>query len=278
MIISFKSYSQNFPVVSNSAIDTSRRVYLQNSPTNTLGNRRELEILKDSSWVMWLVNRAYAWQMRSNPNMGTPINMMWLTSDSGRLMSTPIGSVPISSFLNDNMMTVSRATDSITAINAGIATKYTTPAGTTVQYVRGDGSLATMPTASSFSFNNTPARSIVTVAAAANGFQISSTKTSFVHYSVKISCAVQIGVATNVEGYIVLEVCATNSSTAGDWIEVGRVTNGQNISLAIALASTQVAGFQLNGVVPIGYYCRMRSVNTSGTPTYSTGSQEEVTY
>lgn len=33
------------------------------------------------------------------------------------------------------------------ALSAGLATKFTTPAGTTAQYVRGDGSLATLPTA-----------------------------------------------------------------------------------------------------------------------------------
>lgn len=132
--------------------------------------------------------------------------------------------------------------------------------------------------ANNVSFNNAPSHSIVTVAAAANGWQISSTKIATISYSVKIVAVVQIGVVTNVEGYVVLEVAPTNSTTAGDWVEICRTSNGQNISLAIALASTQSTGFSMTGMVPLGYYARLRSVNVSGTPTYSFISGQEVTY
>lgn len=131
---------------------------------------------------------------------------------------------------------------------------------------------------SNFSFNNAASHSIVTVAAAANGFQISSTKDAFVHYSVKIACAVQIGVTANTEGYVVLEIAATNSSTAGDWTEIGRSPSGQNISLALALASTTTGGGQIAGVIPAGFYARLRSVNVAGTPTYTYLSGQEVSY
>lgn len=131
--------------------------------------------------------------------------------------------------------------------------------------------------ANNASFNNAPSHSIVTVAAAANGFQVSATKLVLVSYSVKIVSLVQIGVATNVEGYVVLEVAATNSSTASDWAEIGRVSNGQNIGLALALSSTQSTGLSMSGVVPSGYYTRLRSVNVSGVPTYSFISGQETT-
>lgn len=126
------------------------------------------------------------------------------------------------------------------------------------------------------SFNNTPSHSIVTVAAAANGFQLSSTRDAEVNYSVRIVCTVQIGVITNVEGYVVLEIAPTNSTTAGDWVEIGRSANGQNIGLAIALSSTQTSGGQIGGTVPAGYYTRLRSVNVAGTPTYAYMSGQEV--
>lgn len=132
--------------------------------------------------------------------------------------------------------------------------------------------------ANNASFNNAASHSIVTVAAAANGFQVSSTKIAIVTYSIKIVTAVQIGVATNVEGYVVLEIAATNSSTAGDWTEIGRASNGQSISLALALASTQSSGASVSGAVPPGYYARLRSVNVAGTPTYSFISGQEVFY
>lgn len=125
-------------------------------------------------------------------------------------------------------------------------------------------------------YNFAPARSFVTVAAAANGFQVSSTTESTVTYSATISCAVQIGVATNVEGYVALEISQTNSSTASDWKEVGRITASQNISLALALASTQKSGGCVIGIVPAGYYTRLRSVNVSGAPVYTYNSGQEV--
>lgn len=133
-------------------------------------------------------------------------------------------------------------------------------------------------TGTNATINTGISHSIVTVAAAANGFQVSSSKNSRVCYSVKIACAVQIGVATNVEGYIVLETAATNSSTSSDWTEVGRSTNGQNIGLAIALSSTQTTGTQICGEVPAGYYIRLRSVNTSGVPTFTYTSGIETIY
>lgn len=126
------------------------------------------------------------------------------------------------------------------------------------------------------SFTNNASHSIVTVAAAANGFQLSSTRNTSVNYSVTVTTAVQIGVATNISGYVVLEIAATNSSTAGDWQEIGRFGGGQNISLALALASTQTASGQISGNVPAGYYARLRSVNANGTPTYAYNSGQEI--
>lgn len=126
------------------------------------------------------------------------------------------------------------------------------------------------------SFDNAPSHSIVTTAAAANGFQLSSTRDSIVHYSITTTTVVQIGVGTNVSGYVLLEIAATNSTTASDWKEIGRTGNGQNIGLALALSSTQTTPGQLGGVVPTGWYARLRSVNVSGVPTYAYNSGQEV--
>lgn len=118
--------------------------------------------------------------------------------------------------------------------------------------------------------------SFVTTAAAANGFQVSSTRDALVSYTVTVSSAVQIGVVGNVGGYCVLEVASTNSTTAGDWKEKGRVGTGQNIGLAIALSSTQTASATLTSMVPMGFYSRLRTVNSNGTPTYTYVTGTEV--
>lgn len=126
------------------------------------------------------------------------------------------------------------------------------------------------------SFTNNPSRTIQTVAAAANGFQASTTQATMVSYSVSISVTATISNAS--VGYVVLEVCSTNSSTAADWTEISRTTNGQTISLAVILQSVQLSSGTVSGVIQPGYYARLRSVNTSGTPTYGFISGQEVKF
>lgn len=123
-------------------------------------------------------------------------------------------------------------------------------------------------------FTNNASRSFVTTAAAANGFQLSSTRDAVASYSVQVSTTATIG--GNASGYVALEIAATNSTTAADWKEIGRVTNSQTISLAIILQSVQISGGILMGVIPSGYYVRLRTVNVSGTPTYTYNSGQEV--
>jgi hypothetical protein len=124
------------------------------------------------------------------------------------------------------------------------------------------------------SVNNSPSITIQTVAAAANGNQISASRNSAVHYSVTMVSTATI--AGSASGYVVLEICPTNSTTAGDWIEIGRVANGQAVSLAVVLQSVSTGGGELSGIVPAGYYRRIRSVNASGTPSYTYNSGQEV--
>lgn len=136
--------------------------------------------------------------------------------------------------------------------------------------------LDAFPAYAARSFGNAPGRTLVAVAAAANGFQIDASRDAFATYSVAITCAVQIGVVTNVSGYVVLEVAATNSSTAADWTEIGRITHAENIGLALALSATEVIGGAMSGIIQAGWYARLRSVNVAGTPTYAVHGQQEV--
>lgn len=124
------------------------------------------------------------------------------------------------------------------------------------------------------SYNNAPSRSIVTTAGAANGFQLSTTRDANVNYSVTINTSISL--SGNATGYVVLEICPTNSANAGDWVEIGRTPSGQTGTLVVGLVLNQVGGGQVGGIVPSGYYARLRSVNTNGTPTYTYNSGQEV--
>lgn len=117
-------------------------------------------------------------------------------------------------------------------------------------------------------------RSIVT-GTGATGFQISSSKDVMVNYSTTIVSTASI--AGSASGTVVLEICPTNSATAGDWIEVSRFTNGQALSLAITLQSVQTLVGNLSGFVPKGYYAKLRSINNAGTPSFTFSSGQEVT-
>lgn len=123
-------------------------------------------------------------------------------------------------------------------------------------------------------FNNAPSPTIQTVAAAANGNQISASRAANVVYSITINSSVSL--SGNQTGYVVLEIAATNSATAGDWTEIARVASGQSGTLVIGLTLNQVGGGQISGMIPAGYYRRLRSVNTAGAPTYTYNSGQEV--
>lgn len=121
-------------------------------------------------------------------------------------------------------------------------------------------------------YTNNPSRSIVT-GTGATGFQISATRETDVRYSPTLVTTASI--AGSVSDVIVLEICATNSATAGNWQEIARITNGQALTLAIALQSVQTTSGQFGGLIPAGWYVKMRAI-TSGTVTNSFSSGQEV--
>lgn len=131
-----------------------------------------------------------------------------------------------------------------------------------------------LATAISRSFNNAPSHPIQTVAAAANGFQVSATRDAQVSYSVLVT--VTASIVSGQSGYIVLEICPTNSAVAANWLELGRVSSSQVYTLAVTLQGVQGAGGVLSDIVPAGYYARLRSVNVTGAPTYGYVSGQEV--
>lgn len=134
--------------------------------------------------------------------------------------------------------------------------------------------LQIIPTTTTRSFNNTVSHTIVTTAAAANGFQVSSTRDAVVSYSATITTTSTLSGSST--GHIVLEIASTNSSSAGSWQEISHVSSGQNNTLIVGVTLNQTGGGALNGVVPAGYYARLRSVNDAGTPTYTYNSGQEV--
>ena len=157
---------------------------------------------------------------------------------------------------------------------SGLDLKFNNPSGTTGQYIRGDGSLANFSFTSSLVFNNSPVRVPVTVAAAANGWQIDANRAAIVTYSVTITSASTL--LGGQAGYSVLEICPTNSAVAANWIEIGRSGDGQSNGLIVGLALNQIGGGSVFGVVPGGWFVRIRNVATTGAPTFAYNSGQEI--
>lgn len=124
--------------------------------------------------------------------------------------------------------------------------------------------------------SNGVTRSIITATNAANGWLISSNKWSFVNYSTTVTATSTI--SGSQIGTIVLEIASSNSTNATDWKEVARNPTGQALSLAVVLQSIQTGGGQLCAFVNPNYYARLRSINTSGSPSFVFNSGQEVIF
>lgn len=237
--------------------------YVTNSPLNTVGNSYTVESIQDSV-LHQILSKAYLIRcLNSTVNDGAPNGVLW-TDAIGLTKRSPLSqlSLPYSQITG---------TPSIPA-------QYNPSAGTGISITGSYPNQTITNTAvnPTPSFNNSPSLTIQTVAASGNGNQLSSTRMSFMNYSVTINTTISL--SGNATGYVALEICATNSSTAGDWVEIGRVPSGQTGTLVIGLTLNQVGGGQVSGLLPAGWFRRIRSVNTAGNPLYTYNSGQEILY
>ncbi len=124
----------------------------------------------------------------------------------------------------------------------------------------------TIPTVPSRSFAN-PTRSLNTA------FQISSTRDAMVSYGVDIAATLTLtGGAT---GTLFLEY-ADNSGFTTNVVTVNNTANGNTGTLTVGLSLTQTATATVCGVIPASKYVRLRTANTTGTPTFTWRSGQEV--
>ena len=127
----------------------------------------------------------------------------------------------------------------------------------------------TIPGASTI--NDGVSRSIVT-STSSTGFQVSSTRPTYVNYKIDTSSTSTIAGSSSVVVY--LETANTNSTTPSDWTIIDKATNSQVVSLAVALQVIQNLTLKLDGNIPAGKWVRIRSVVTgTGSATYYLGQE-----
>lgn len=104
-------------------------------------------------------------------------------------------------------------------------------------------------------------------------FQLSTTRFALVFYSTDIACTSTL--TGGQTGTVYLEICASSGFSSGVQT-LSSFTNGNSVSLAIAITVVQTNTASLSGLVPPGYYARLRTANISGTPTFTYRVGQEV--
>lgn len=210
----------------------------------------------------------------------------------------------------------SLAISKTTGLQSALDAKFATPAGTTVQYVRGDGSLATLPapgagTVSSITAgtglsggtitstgtislpNTGTAGTYTTVTTDAQGrvsaglapSQSAATRSLNTAFQISasrgawVTYSVQITVTASIAGGQNGDVILEIASDSGFTANVQTLSIsgvGQTYTLAIALQGVQPQTSPVSGYIPAGYYARLRTVNNVGTPTYSYRAGQEA--
>lgn len=123
------------------------------------------------------------------------------------------------------------------------------------------------------SFNNTPTKTLVTSPTGQGGVVLDAARDVQVSYFVDTSITTSIGGTSSLT--LFLEIADTNSVTAGNWTAIDKSSNGNTITLAIALQSIQPQTLKLNGTIPAGKYVRIRSAG-AGTSSATYGGGQEV--
>lgn len=203
-----------------------------------------------------------------------------------------------------------------TGLQAVLDSKFTSPAGTTAQYIRGDGTLATFPTipggtvtsiiagaglsggtittsgtismpntgtAGSYANVTTDAQGRVT--AGTNRSQAAATRSLNAAFQISstrdawVSYSVQITVTASIAGGQNGDVILEIASDSGFTANVQTLAIsglGQTYTLAIALQGVQPQTGVVTGYIPAGYYARIRTVNVTGTPAFAYRAGQEV--
>lgn len=190
-------------------------------------------------------------------------NGTWITPNAGTVTSVTLSSSNLT-VAGTNPVT-STGTISVNLPNTGTAGTYVTVTTDAQGRVTAGNSLA---------FTNNASRATVATTAS-TGFQLDASRSTMVNYYVVASTTATISGPSTAGAY--LEICPTNSTTPGDWITLGPPgPTAQTITLAIVLQSVQGVPITLSGVVPGGYYCRVRSATTGTASVSANATGQEV--
>ena len=147
------------------------------------------------------------------------------------------------------------------------STYFPIPTGTTAQYIRGNGTLATLPTPGSRSWS-TPSRVINTC------FQIDASKDADFHYKVDVSTGLSL--TNGAQGTVTATSYTNSGCTTGAAVEADG-TSAQTGTLIVGLGINQTSSVSLDGTLQGGKWLKITTANTVGTPSFAIrANQREV--
>lgn len=153
----------------------------------------------------------------------------------------------------------SLAISKTTGLQAALDAKFPIPAGTTGQYVRGDGSLATFPAGAVFAVGAPNTRSM----SLATAYQCTdNTKPCLFTITLQAQSSISLSGAVNNEGQVLIG--STNAVASGTGTPVGRYANNLGGTLVIGLNLTSAQANSYSIVVPAGWYIASRQTAGSG--------------
>jgi hypothetical protein len=104
-------------------------------------------------------------------------------------------------------------------------------------------------------------------------FQISATRDCLASYSVQITVTASITGSQN--GDVLLEI-ASDSGFTSNVQTLAIAGNGQSYTLAVALQGVQPITANVSGLIPAGYYARLRTVSNTGAPAFAYRAGQEI--
>jgi hypothetical protein len=104
-------------------------------------------------------------------------------------------------------------------------------------------------------------------------YRISTTGNTDINVCFSISC--NLSLSGGQAGEVYLE---TSSDGITNWQRRGMIPASNTGSLTVGLNTTQVSGGQLSALLPAGWYWRLRTNNTTGTPTYTFLGGNKISY
>lgn len=210
------------------------------------------------------------WQVKDNCgncSVAKPINLASTSGTFDGLVSTSISSARGSKTFYDDGANFFMCGMFLPSVNASEAIQKADGSGGFLNAVPGvdyatPGSVA----------RTTSSLSLSLVGTGATGTQISAAKDSLINVTVSTSTTSTIGgPATSV---VALKICATNSSTEGNWTTVATFESDQTITLAVVLQSIQLVKGQLSASIPAGWFVKLVNSGTgSHTEAFVSGQQ-----